>query len=198
MRKCQNSTLEFKVENLKGGNSASRSVTRTHRRWSRAAAHRKAGEQQEPLRGFPLSSTQKSVQSVQSRAKKNLITSLWAWELSPLFSFTLQVGGGGEEGGCELLIVLSDCVSQQKKKGRKRRKKWLGMPSHCCCSNWKREDDGRDMREIMAWVKLCHISTVHNNLFYECQNNTAAVFSFNIWFSPCILYTPKLFRKWFL
>lgn len=36
------------------------------------------------------------------------------------------------------------------------------------------------MREIMARVKLCHISTVHNNMFYECQNNTAAVFSLNI------------------
>lgn len=101
-------------------------------------------------------------------------------------------GRGVNYWSCWVIVFLNKKGKEKKKKVTRHAKSLLLM--HC----WKWEDDGRDMIEITGWVELCHISTVHNNLFYEWQNNKAAVFILNIWFSPCILYTPKLFRKWFL
>lgn len=178
MRKCQNSTLEFKVENLKGGNSASRSVTRTHRRWSRAAAHRKAGEQQEPLRGFPLSSTQNSVQSVQSRAKKNLITSLWAWELSPLFSFTCRLEVEGKRGGgrgvnywsCWVIVFLN----KKKREGKEEKSDSacqviavaLTEKEKMTVGIWERSWHGWNFATFLLYTTICFMNARIIRLLY--------------------------------
>lgn len=82
---------------------------------------------------------------------------------------------GKRAAGCELLIVLSDCVSQQKREGKDEKKSDSACQVTALAVSENEEMTG-GMRAIVRRVNLCHASTVHNNLLYECQNNKADVF----------------------